>query len=119
MTDVSSPFAILGEHFRSHTSFAPLIYPADANLPPIFPPHTLTTHPPTLIIPEQTIPSETASVRSTVSTSGPSAARPRHKSNGAGASGLDGEDDEDTFEDAEDGQTTGERVRVVFLVRPK
>lgn len=72
-----------------------------------------------MIVPEQTTPSETASVRSTVSTSGPNAARPRHKSNGTGASGLDGDDEEDTFEDAEDGQTNGERVRVVFLVRQK
>ncbi|KAF8605654.1 hypothetical protein BDV93DRAFT_438431 [Ceratobasidium sp. AG-I] len=107
--------SVLGEHFRSHTSFAPLGYPTDANLPPIFPPHTLTTHSSTLVIPEQAVPSETASVRSTVSTSGPSAARPRHKANKSDASGVNNDEDEDTFEDAEDGQTDGERVRVVFL----
>ncbi|KAG9090602.1 hypothetical protein FRC06_000956 [Ceratobasidium sp. 370] len=104
--------SVLGEHFRSHTSFTPLSYPSDPNLPPIFPSHTLTTHSVSLAIPEPTLPSETASVRSTVSTSGPNAARSKHKLSGELNLGLD---EEEEFEDAEDGQTHGDRVRVVFL----
>ncbi|KAG8733022.1 hypothetical protein FRC10_000474 [Ceratobasidium sp. 414] len=106
--------SVLGEHFRSHTSFAPLSYPSDPNLPPIFTSHTLTTHSASLAIPEPAFPSETASVRSTVSTSGPNAARSKHKLGGE-LNLAPGSDDEDEFEDAEDGQTNGDRVRVVFL----
>ncbi|KAG8761000.1 hypothetical protein FRC12_009471 [Ceratobasidium sp. 428] len=107
--------SVLGEHFRSHTSFAPLSYPSDPNLPPIFPSHTLTTQSVTLAIPEPTVPSETASVRSTISTSGPNAARSKHKLSGDFGAGLGADGEEETFEDAEDGQTNGDRVRVVFL----
>ncbi|KAG8714173.1 hypothetical protein FRC08_012279 [Ceratobasidium sp. 394] len=106
--------SVLGEHFRSHTSFIPLSYPSDSDLPPIFVSHTLASHSVGLTIPEPTLPSETASVRSTVSTSGPNAARSKHKLSGELSPGL-GEDEEDEFEDAEDGQTNGDRVRVVFL----
>ncbi|KAG9125432.1 hypothetical protein FRC07_007626, partial [Ceratobasidium sp. 392] len=107
--------SVLGEHFRSHTSFAPLTYPSDPNLPPIFTSHTLASHSAALTIPEPTVPSETASVRSTISTSGPSAARSKHKISGEFNAGLGVNGDEDGFEDAEDEQTGGDRVRVVFL----
>ncbi|QRV96260.1 oxysterol binding protein [Ceratobasidium sp. AG-Ba] len=106
--------SVLGEHFRSHSSFIPLNYPSDPNLPPIFPSHTLLNQSSNLAVPEpNTVPSETASVRSTISTSGPNAARSKHK---LGESpNVEADDDDGEFKDAEDGLANSDRVRVVFL----
>ncbi|CAE6463052.1 hypothetical protein ACGC1H_002134 [Rhizoctonia solani] len=106
--------SVLGEYFRCHTSFTPLTYPADPNEPPIFPPHTLTSHSSSLAPPDQ-VPSETASVRSTTSTSGPSAARShKHRSSTGAAVGpngvVEGSDANET-----ESATNDDRVRVVFL----
>ncbi|CAE6418754.1 unnamed protein product [Rhizoctonia solani] len=107
--------SVLGEYFRSHTSFTPLTYPADPNEPPIFPPHTLTSHSSSLAVPDQ-VPSETASVRSTTSTSGPNAARShKHRSGAGAAAGLNGADDGDDPNEPEGNAASDDRVRVVFL----
>ncbi|KAB5591213.1 oxysterol-binding protein (Orp8) [Ceratobasidium theobromae] len=107
--------SVLGEYFRCHTSFTPLTYPADPNEPPVFPPHTLYSQNSTLGVPDQ-VPSETASVRSTTSTSGPNAARShKHRSSGGVVGGLNGVGDGDGLDDAEGSASGDEKVRVVFL----
>jgi hypothetical protein len=83
--------------------------------PPIFPPHTLISHSSTLGVPDQ-VPSETASVRSTTSTSGPNAARShKHRSSTGAMAGVNGTREGDELDDTEGG-AGDERVRVVFLV---
>ncbi|CAE6442117.1 unnamed protein product [Rhizoctonia solani] len=107
--------SVLGEYFRCHTSFTPLTYPADPNEPPVFPPHTLTSHNSSLAAPDQ-VPSETASVRSTTSTSGPNAARShKHRSASGAAAGLNGSGEGDDANEPEGSATSDDRVRVVFL----
>ncbi|KAG8740371.1 hypothetical protein FRC11_000290 [Ceratobasidium sp. 423] len=96
-------------------SFAPLTYPADPNEPPVFPSHTLTSQSSSLAPPEQ-VPSETASVRSTTSTSGPNAARShKHRSGSGAAPGLNGLGEGDDANESEGSATNDDRVRVVFL----
>ncbi|CUA75475.1 Oxysterol-binding protein-like protein 1 [Schizosaccharomyces pombe 972h-] [Rhizoctonia solani] len=90
--------SVLGEYFRSHTSFTPLTYPADPNEPPVFPPHTLTSHNSSLAPPDQ-VPSETASVRSTTSTT----------------AGLNGATEGTDANEMEGSAADDDRVRVVFL----
>ncbi|CAE6482154.1 unnamed protein product [Rhizoctonia solani] len=105
--------SVLGEYFRCHTSVTPLKYPANPNEPPIFPAHTLISSNSSLAPPDQ-VPSETASVRSTTSTSGPNAARShKHRSSAGAAAGIPGSgDDSNEVEGASAGD---DRVRVVFL----
>ncbi|CAE6512633.1 unnamed protein product [Rhizoctonia solani] len=107
--------SVLGEYFRCHTSFTPLTYPADPNEPPIFPTHTLTSQNASLAPPDQ-VPSETASVRSTTSTSGPNAARShKHRSASGASAGLNGTAEGADSKEAEGDTNDDDRVRVVFL----
>ncbi|CCO32936.1 Oxysterol-binding protein-like protein 1 [Rhizoctonia solani AG-1 IB] len=104
--------SVLGEYFRCHTSVTPLKYPANPNEPPIFPSHTLISPNLSLAPPDQA-PSETASVRSTTSTSGPNAARShKHRSSTGATAGPTGAVDNN---DAEPASPSDDRVRVVFL----